>query len=36
MRADIGDWSGLLAAEREMDYFKSLYSFLYYLYDKLQ
>ncbi len=29
MRPDIGDWSGLLAAEREMDYFESLYSFLY-------
>jgi len=29
MRPDIGDWSDLLAAEREMDYFKSLYSFLY-------
>ena len=29
MRPDIGDWSELLAAEREMDYFKSLYSFLY-------
>jgi len=29
MRADIGDWSELLAAEREMDYFESLYSFLY-------
>ena len=29
MRPDIGDWSELLAAEREMDYFESLYSFLY-------
>ena len=29
MRPDIGDWSELLATEREMDYFKSLYSFLY-------
>ena len=29
MRPDIGDWSDLLSAEREMDYFKSLYSFLY-------
>ena len=29
MRSDIGDWSDLLAEEREMDYFESLYSFLY-------
>ena len=29
MRPDIGDWSELLAEEREMDYFESLYSFLY-------
>ena len=29
MRPDIGDWSELLASEREMDYFESLYSFLY-------
>jgi len=29
MRPDIGDWSDLLSAERKMDYFKSLYSFLY-------
>jgi len=29
MRPDIGDWSELLSAEREMDYFESLYSFLY-------
>ena len=29
MRPDIGDWSELLATEREMDYFESLYSFLY-------
>ena len=29
MRPDIGDWSELLAAERKMDYFESLYSFLY-------
>jgi uracil-DNA glycosylase len=29
MRPDIGDWSDLLTAEREKDYFKSLYSFLY-------
>ena len=29
MRPDIGDWSELLAREREMDYFESLYSFLY-------
>jgi len=29
MRPDIGDWSDLLSAEREMDYFISLYSFLY-------
>ena len=29
MRPDIGDWSELLADEREMDYFESLYSFLY-------
>ncbi len=29
MRPDIGDWSELLAAEKEMDYFQSLYSFLY-------
>ena len=29
MRPDIGDWSELLAAEREMDYYESLYSILY-------
>ena len=29
MRPHIGDWSELLAEEREMDYFESLYSFLY-------
>ena len=29
MRPDIGDWSELLVEEREMDYFESLYSFLY-------
>jgi uracil-DNA glycosylase len=29
MSPNIGDWSELLAGEREMDYFESLYSFLY-------
>ena len=29
MRPDIGDWSELLVEQREMDYFESLYSFLY-------
>ena len=29
MRPNIGDWSELLVAERKMDYFESLYSFLY-------
>ena len=29
MKPDIGDWSELLSVEREMDYFESLYFFLY-------